>query len=629
MKRAHRQLNGGEAEASRAKRRKEMGVAGSSSDIDITSSDPVGLSEPGGRMAQVVDVRAQGLRLWQTVKDATNKEGRLIATDFLKKPSKKLYPDYYTFTEHPIALEDIKKTLDANVYPTLEAVRQDFELCFENAKKYNMKDSPIWKDAKDLLKLANKTYNKMVPPDEDIENATKKPSLHRLAKSRLTKLVEKTDDTGRILSTLFMELPSKKQWPSYYVQIKHPQCFDAIFKRLKRKDYLSSTEFADDVELVFSNAMDFNLEHTQIWEDALTLRDTFRQLMSDLPPPFTVPRYQKSSTAKIKIKMPAASTAAAAGPSSSPPSASVPPVVLRVPGATTAKASTPVQAPAPLPTPTPPPPKAASPALPPNTLPPNTLPSTNMIQVAHQPAVPAPTYVNTTTATFAHYPNASSYGLPVASPAPTPTPAPAPVQAPAPVPTPAKTMPVSHSNSPAPPPIHPAHMLKGVALTTEPAKRPFMLDCADGVKTWAMRLGPGERALSVADVTYMGNEEESSSEEDESEESEESDEDDDMDGEGPMKNGKRNVKGKGKGRGRGKKSAAATAAAKALHAARVARREARKIGEVQVKLNGFVVAEKADKPGQWLVDLQVGTNVLEVGEKGGLIWKVYAERLVV
>ncbi|KAJ7711652.1 hypothetical protein DFH07DRAFT_975044 [Mycena maculata] len=43
--------------------------------------------------------------------------------------------------------------------------------------------------------------------------------------------------------------------PSYYVQIKHPQCFGAIFKRLKQKGYLPSTEFANGIELVFSNAI--------------------------------------------------------------------------------------------------------------------------------------------------------------------------------------------------------------------------------------------------------------------------------------------------------------------------------------------------------------------------------------
>jgi hypothetical protein len=72
MKRAHRQLNGGDAEASRAKRRKEMAVAGSSSDVDITSSDPV--AEYSVPKARGGDVREQGMKLWHTVKDAVNKE---------------------------------------------------------------------------------------------------------------------------------------------------------------------------------------------------------------------------------------------------------------------------------------------------------------------------------------------------------------------------------------------------------------------------------------------------------------------------------------------------------------------------------------------------------------------------
>jgi hypothetical protein len=79
-------------------------------------------------------------------------------------------------------------------------------------------------------------------------------------------------------------------------------------------------------------------------------------------------------------------------------------------------------------------------------------------------------------------------------------------------------------------------MLKGVSLQTEPCKRPFMLDHRDGVKTWAMRLGPGERTLSVSDVTYMGDDDEDSSEE---EEEEEEDSDEEESDDAPAKNGKK------------------------------------------------------------------------------------------
>jgi chromatin structure-remodeling complex subunit RSC4 len=45
-----------------------------------------------------------------------------------------------------------------------------------------------------------------------------------------------------------------------------------IKKHIKRKEYPTASEFAADVELVFSNALTFNQEHTLIWEDARVLR---------------------------------------------------------------------------------------------------------------------------------------------------------------------------------------------------------------------------------------------------------------------------------------------------------------------------------------------------------------------
>ena len=141
----------------------------------------------------------------------------------------------------------------------------------------------------------------------DDDGKKKKPSFTRQMKGRLQKLVAKTDDTyvysglavhthlsafasGRVLSTEFVELPSKKLWPVYYKTIARPICFEDIFvrityptpiedvadvrmqKRLKRKEYSTSNDFAKDVELVFDNAIQFNADHTPIWEDAQQLR---------------------------------------------------------------------------------------------------------------------------------------------------------------------------------------------------------------------------------------------------------------------------------------------------------------------------------------------------------------------
>jgi len=94
----------------------------------------------------------------------------------------------------------------------------------------------------------------------------------------------------------------------------------------------------------------------------------------------------------------------------------------------------------------------------------------------------------------------------------------------------------------------------------------------------------------------------------------------------PSKHGRR----RNKPRGRGRPLKAATIAAKAAAAAKAAREKkkaASKVGEIQLKLNNLVVKEQPEEHGEWNVQLPAGPNVIEVGEVGGMVWKVYAERL--
>ena len=47
---------------------------------------------------------------------------------------------------------------------------------------------------------------------------------------------------------------------------------------------------------------------------------------------------------------------------------------------------------------------------------------------------------------------------------------------------------------------------------------------------------------------------------------------------------------------------------------------------LQVIVNGSIVSESKDQPGQWNVDLRMGTNEIEIGEKGGALWRMLLER---
>ena len=55
----------------------------------------------------------------------------------------------------------------------------------------------------------------------------------------------------------------------------------------------------------------------------------------------------------------------------------------------------------------------------------------------------------------------------------------------------------------------------------------------------------------------------------------------------------------------------------------------RETREVQVKLNGVVIPDSGEDEGQhWTVKPSTGSfNVVEVGSKGGVVWKVYVQTM--
>ena len=146
-----------------------------------------------------------------------------------------MYPDYYTIIKKPIALDKIKSQLDLGEYQSLVAVKNDLDQCFRNAKRYNLKESQIFNDAKFLhvcslcfyilsknlifpaQKLTSREYVNMTGDTKDEaeghnedhlqedgheiglkdgleEEPKKKKSMARLLTVRLDKLVAKKDD---------------------------------------------------------------------------------------------------------------------------------------------------------------------------------------------------------------------------------------------------------------------------------------------------------------------------------------------------------------------------------------------------------------------------------------------------
>jgi SNF2 family DNA or RNA helicase len=109
---------------------------------------------------------------------------------------------------------------------------------------------------------------------EEVKLQTKpRTRLHRKLRAIWKTIKRAKDETGRLRSLIFMELPSKEEYPDYYLFIKKPICMNQI----KNKEYSNPQEFYDEFMLMFRNAQDYNMPGSQVYTDAVTLQELFQQ----------------------------------------------------------------------------------------------------------------------------------------------------------------------------------------------------------------------------------------------------------------------------------------------------------------------------------------------------------------
>jgi len=89
----------------------------------------------------------------------------------------------------------------------------------------------------------------------------------------------KSKNGSRKRASIFMNLPNKKEYPDYYTAIKNPISLNCMKNKMKSSnnsldqnyDY-SFDDFVDDLNLMFENAMCYNMEGSVVYEDALYLK---------------------------------------------------------------------------------------------------------------------------------------------------------------------------------------------------------------------------------------------------------------------------------------------------------------------------------------------------------------------
>ncbi|XP_039205925.1 transcription activator BRG1-like isoform X2 [Crotalus tigris] len=88
-------------------------------------------------------------------------------------------------------------------------------------------------------------------------------------------VIKYKDSSGRQLSEVFIQLPSRKELPEYYELIRKPVDFKKIKERIRNHKYRSLNDLEKDVMLLCQNAQTFNLEGSLIYEDSIVLQSVF------------------------------------------------------------------------------------------------------------------------------------------------------------------------------------------------------------------------------------------------------------------------------------------------------------------------------------------------------------------
>ncbi|KHJ44621.1 Bromodomain protein [Trichuris suis] len=258
---------------------------------------------------RILEYRSKLMRIYFAVVSYVDSSDRRLSVAFMDKPSRKKYPDYYQVIPEPIDLRTIRSSIEADRYPSSNSMAADFDLLFENAKHYNEDGSVIYQDAATLSNVFAEALATICPegielprgPNNRIKRgctykrervscrkrsgsyssdssakALLKKGKHDERDSKLWQVYNHiknfTDSKGRVLSTIFIKLPSKMEYPDYYEVIKKPIDMQKIYNRISSNHYENLDGLVADIALMFDNACKYNDPESQIYKDALMLQ---------------------------------------------------------------------------------------------------------------------------------------------------------------------------------------------------------------------------------------------------------------------------------------------------------------------------------------------------------------------
>ncbi|KAJ6456465.1 P-loop containing nucleoside triphosphate hydrolase protein [Mycena sanguinolenta] len=181
-------------------------------------------------------------------------------------------------------------------FPDPDAVEREIQTA-ERTKR--TLDAAAFKELRSRLVLVFEgCYDAVFSEMEYYEDAVAGPTADNTRKRKKPK-------APRRRCQIFLKLPRSNVWPEYYEQIKEPISMSNI-KTLSEKasHYTNIDDYRTDWHLMFSNARRFNIEGSQVYEDAVYLQGIFDAKLYALSAGYNLPGHER-----LPDTLPLASTA--------------------------------------------------------------------------------------------------------------------------------------------------------------------------------------------------------------------------------------------------------------------------------------------------------------------------------
>jgi ATP-dependent helicase STH1/SNF2 len=93
---------------------------------------------------------------------------------------------------------------------------------------------------------------------------------------------DESDPGKRLIIGPFVKLPSKRDFPDYYVIIQTPICMNHILAHIKKEEYNSLSDLRKDFELLIRNCQTFNEDGSILYQDAKTMDVSVTRALSEI-----------------------------------------------------------------------------------------------------------------------------------------------------------------------------------------------------------------------------------------------------------------------------------------------------------------------------------------------------------